>query len=612
VSPGAGARAPAVVATAGHVDHGKSTLVRALTGMEPDRWAEERRRGMTIDLGFAWTDLPSGRTVAFVDVPGHERFVTTMLAGVGPVPAVLLVVAADEGWMPQSAEHVDALSALGVRKGLLVITRSDLMEPELARDEAREHLADTPLADIPDICVSAATGAGVDDLRAALDALTADLPTPDAGADVRLWVDRAFTIRGAGTVVTGTLGAGRIRVDDELELVTAGGTRRVGVRGLQTLGSPVEEVRGVARVAVNLRGLPREAVARGDVLLSPGAWLTGDLVDVRLHGVRGEVPDPAALPEELSLHLGAAAVAARVRPVGPDTVRLRLRHPLPLRIGDRAVLRDAGRRAVTAGLTVLDLRPPEFRRRGAAARRAEELAGMDGTPTAAAEVARRGMARRSDLLAMGVARADLDALAHSGAPAAAGWLVDPARAVEIAAELAAAVAAHDAADPLDPGLPTEAARRAVGLPEPRLVEAVLRHAGPAPGLAVRDGRVVRSAAQSLPAAVRASMDVLRADLERAPFAAPEAARLAELGLGPRQLASLAKAGELLRIADGVVLLPGADRRALEVLAGLGTDFTLSEARQALGTTRRVAVPLLELLARSGATVRTPDGGHRLA
>ena len=272
-----------VVATAGHVDHGKSTLVRALTGMEPDRWAEERRRGMTIDLGFAWTTLDGGVEVAFVDVPGHERFVTTMLAGVGPVPAVLLVVAADEGWMPQSAEHVDALTALGVRHGLLVVTRSDLMEPELARDEARAHLAGTPLADIPAVCVSAATGDGMGTLQAALADLAASLPVPDPKADIRLWVDRAFTIRGAGTVVTGTLPAGTLRVDDELELVVAErAPDRVTVRGLQSLGEPHGRVAGVARVAVNLRGVPREAVARGDVLLTPGRWRPTAELDVRL------------------------------------------------------------------------------------------------------------------------------------------------------------------------------------------------------------------------------------------------------------------------------------------------------------------------------------------
>jgi selenocysteine-specific elongation factor len=602
-----------VVATAGHVDHGKSTLVRALTGMEPDRFAEERRRGMTIDLGFAWTTLPSGAEVAFVDVPGHERFVTTMLAGVGPVPAVLLVVAADEGWMPQSAEHVDALIALGVRHGLLVITRCDLMEPELARDEALAHLEGTPLAGLPAVCVSATTGAGMDAVRAALDDLAAALPVPDARADVRLWVDRAFTIRGAGTVVTGTLPAGRLRVDDELELRSAEHPpRRVTVRGLQSLGEPRERVAGVARVAVNLRGVPREAVTRGDVLLTPGAWRPTAELDVRLGGVRGPAPEPDELPEELTLHVGSAAVPARVRPLGADTVRLRLRHPVPLRIGDRAVLRDPGQRRVAAGLTVLDVAPPPLRRRGAAAQRGKELAGMTGTADAAGELRRRGHARRADLLAMGVAAADLAAL-H--VPGAGGVLLDPGRATALAARLADAVTAHDEADPLDPGLPVEAARRALELPEARLVEVVLRHGadrnGPTAALTLRDGRVATSAVGGLPAAVRSALEELRADLRRDPFNAPEAGRLAELGLGPRQLASLVRAGELLRVADGVVLLPGADDRAVEVLAGLGTEFSLSAARQALNTTRRVAVPLLELLARTGRTVRTDDGGHRL-
>ncbi len=597
-----------VLATAGHVDHGKSTLVRALTGMEPDRYAEEKRRGMTIDLGFAWTDLPSG-PVAFVDVPGHERFVTTMLAGVGPVPAVLLVVAADEGWMPQTGEHVDALVALGVRRGLLVVTRSDLMEPELAVEEARERLADTPLAGIAAVAVSAATGAGMAELRAALETLVEGLPAADDAADVRLWVDRAFTIRGAGTVVTGTLGAGRIKVDDELELATAVGRRRVTVRGLQSLGADVSRVRGVSRVAVNLRGVPRDAIARGDALLKPDAWLAVSTLDGRLVGLTvgtGVGVDADTLPEELMLHVGSVATPVRVRPLGPDTVRLRLGRPLPLRIGDRAVLRDPGRRVVAAGLVVLDVRPPELRRRGAAAARAAALAEMTGQPDASGELARRGLVRRLDLRAMGVPVADLDALG----PATAGWLIAPEVAVERAAALADALAAHDAADPVDPGLPVEAARRAAGLPDTRLIEPVLRLAERT-DLVVRDGRVSAVARKGTPAALQAALGSLRADLDAAPFAAPDADRLAELGLGPRQLAALVRTGELLRVADGVVLLPGADEKALAVLAGLGPEFTLSEARQALGTSRRVAVPLLELLARTGRTARTPSGGHRI-
>ena len=203
-----------VVATAGHVDHGKSTLVRALTGMEPDRWAEERRRGMTIDLGFAWTRLPDGTDLAFVDVPGHERFVPNMLAGVGPVPAVVFVVAADDGWRPQSAEHLAAIDALDVRHGLLVVTRSDLADPGPAAREAGEQIAATSLAGAETVAVSATTGAGLDELRAALVRLAGLLPVPDPAARLRLWVDRVFTVTGAGTVVTGTLGSGSLRVGD--------------------------------------------------------------------------------------------------------------------------------------------------------------------------------------------------------------------------------------------------------------------------------------------------------------------------------------------------------------------------------------------------------------
>ncbi|ODT95993.1 MAG: selenocysteine-specific translation elongation factor [Pseudonocardia sp. SCN 72-86] len=592
-----------VVATAGHVDHGKSTLVRALTGMEPDRYAEERRRGMTIDLGYAWTTLPGGATIAFVDVPGHERFVTTMLAGVGPVPAAMFVVAADEGWMPQSAEHLDALTALGVRHGLLVVTRSDLLDPSLALEEARSHLAGTGLADVPAVAVSGVTGSGMDDLRAALDDLAASLPEPDPAADVRFWIDRAFTIRGAGTVVTGTLPAGTLRVGDELELLGADGARRVTVRGLQALGEPHDAVAGVARVAVNLRGVAREAVSRGDLLVTPGAYLVGDVIDVRMRDPHGDAPED--LPAELSLHAGSAAVPVRVRPLGADTARLRLARPLPLRIGDVAVLRDPGRRRIAAGAAVLDVAPPLLRRRGSGARRAAELAAMDAVPDAAAELARRRIVRAADLVAMGVPRPQVAALA---VPGAAGWLVDPAVVEPVVAALSTAV---DAADPLDPGLPTEAARRVADLPDARLLDALLS-AADAPGLVHRDGRVTRSVAAGLPAAVRDGLDALRAELEADPFAAPGADRLAELGLGPREIASLVRAGELLRLADGVVLLAGADDHAVEVLSGLGGDeLTVSEVRQALGTTRRVAVPLMEHLGRTGRTVRTGSGGHRL-
>src|SRR5918997_1877617 len=254
-----------VVATAGHVDHGKSTLVRALTGMEPDRFEEERRRGLTIELGYAWTTLNGGEdTIAFVDVPGHERFFATMLAGLGPAPAVLFVVAADEGWRQQSSEHLAAVDALGLRHGLLVVTRSDLANPAAATEEAQARIAESSLGAVPAVAVSGVTGAGLDALRTALGRLAAELPAPRTDGRVRLWVDRSFTIRGAGTVVTGTLGAGTLRVGDTLH----SGDRDVRIRGLQSMGTSRDEVAAVARVAVNLRGVEVDEVGRGDALLT--------------------------------------------------------------------------------------------------------------------------------------------------------------------------------------------------------------------------------------------------------------------------------------------------------------------------------------------------------
>src|SRR3954471_2710451 len=235
-----------VVATAGHVDHGKSTLVRALTGMEPDRFEEERRRGLTIDLGYAWTRI-DGEDLAFVDVPGHERFIASMLAGLGPAPAVMFVVAADEGWRRQSEEHLAAVDALGLSSGLLVVTRSDLADPGPALADAGERIARSSLGAVEGVAVSGATGAGLDDLRRALVRLTGTLPTPRTDGRVRLWVDRSFTIAGAGTVVTGTLGAGTLTVGDPLRL----GQNQLRIKGLQSIARSVSQAVAVSRVAVN-------------------------------------------------------------------------------------------------------------------------------------------------------------------------------------------------------------------------------------------------------------------------------------------------------------------------------------------------------------------------
>lgn len=590
-----------VVATAGHVDHGKSTLVRALTGMEPDRWAEEHRRGLTIDLGFAWTELPSGRTVAFVDVPGHERFVQNMLTGAGQVPAVVFVVAADEGWMPQSAEHLAALEALGVVHGLLVVTRADLADPSPAARQARERLAGGALTDLAMVTVSARAGTGLDEVRVALDRMVARLPEPDRSAPVRLWVDRAFTVHGSGTVVTGTLPAGTLRAGDRLDLTGPGAGergdttrtgRRVRVRGLQTLGRTVEAAGAVARVAVNVRGVDHRRIRRGAALVTPGAFHATDLVDVRLAG------DPVdSLPPTAALHLGSAAVTARIRPLGHDTARLRLPEPLPLHVGDRALLRDPGRHHIAGAVTVLDVAPPPLDRRGAAGRRAAVLADVDGHPDERSELRRRQLARRAEL-----ARAGIPVTAT---PVSGDWLADPQWWAAQRHRLREMVAAYQRDRPLAGGVPVAELCRELGLPGQELVEALV-----APPLVVADGWV-RAPDRGLPEPVGRAVARVRADLTDRPFRAPEAGRLAELRLGPREIAAAEREGELLRVADGVVLLPDAPVRAAEVLAALPQPFPLRRAREALDTTRRVAVPLLELLDRHGVTRRLPDDRREL-
>ncbi|MGH3531457.1 MAG: selenocysteine-specific translation elongation factor [Mycobacterium sp.] len=568
-----------VIATAGHVDHGKSALLRALTGMEPDRLPQERSRGLTIELGFVWTTLPSGERVAFVDVPGHQRFVPTMLAGVGPVPAVMFVVAANEGWSAQSSEHLRALDALRVGDGLLVITKCDLAAPGAALAQARERLRGSMLEGVEALSVSAHTRAGMDRLAGALDGLASRLPTPDPSAPVRLWVDRVFSVAGAGTVVTGTLREGTLRIGEEL---LAGG-QIARIRGLQTLKEPVQEVSGVARAAVNLRGVDRSAIARGQPLLTPHAWLHTATVDV---STAREIRAGQA-----SLHIGAAAVAARVRPLGKHSARLTLAKELPLRIGDRALLRDPGQRVID-GVTVLDVRPPALRRRGAARRRAAELA--EGIPDAARLLKRHGVLKRSDLTAMGAAPA-MD-------PIVGDWVVDPEQWARLGQWLAVLVDEHARAHPLEPGLPVEAARRSLGLPERTLVEALAR-----PPLILAAGRLALRS--GLPAPVAEAVEAIRAHLDATPLRAPDADWLVAHGIDRKVIAAAVRARELVDLGHGVVLLPDAPARAADLLGRLPQPFTVSEARQALGTTRRVAVPLLAHLDRQGVTRRI-DADHR--
>lgn len=583
-----------VVATAGHVDHGKSTLVKTLTGQEPDRWEEEKRRGLTIDLGFVWTTLPSGADVAFVDVPGHEKFLGNMLAGVGPAPAVLFIVAADEGWQAQSDDHRDAVNAFGITGVVIAMTRADRADKsrrEQTRVEIRREVAGTTLEHAPIVEVAATTGEGIDALCFALDAMLAASPPPDPHARLRLWIDRRFSVKGAGTVVTGTLTGGTVEVGQTLEL----SGRQVQVRGLQSKDVPVQSMTPAARLAVNLRGLSADQVSRGDVLLTPEAWVVTDTVDIR--GMGFDSP-----PREVVTHLGTAAVDTAFRRLSDTHARLTLSRALPLQVGDRLVLRKPGERSVYAGVQVLDVDPPELGRRGAGTRRARELEQMSPAGDAAHEVIRRGALRRGELVRMGV---DTPVDPPRGIVAFGEYWVHAATLMRWRDDLRLALDQHVAAEPLSPGLSRGAALSTLKLPDDALFGLVVAAAKLEQG----DGVLRRPGSTVDLGAAAAGVAELERRLSGCAFAAPESGELSELGLGSRELAAAERAGRILRLGDGVVLLPSAPVEAVARLRQLEQPFTTSAARKALGTTRRVAIPLLEHLDAVGRTRRI-DGSLR--
>ncbi len=587
-----------VIATAGHVDHGKSALVRALTGTEPDRWDEERQRGLTIDLGFAEMTLDSGRSVSFVDVPGHERFLGNMLAGLGPAPIVCLVVAADEGWSAQTSEHRDAIAALGISTGLVVISKVDLGAEtlDLVVEQVRDELADTPLAGAPIVATSAADGTGLDAFRRELDALLDRVPAPDTTAPIRYWVDRSFAVKGAGTVVTGTLAAGTLRVDDTLQV--AGASTTVTIRNLQSHGSSSNQLTPVTRAAVNLRGISADKIARGDVLVTPDAWYLTDVVEVA--GTAGL--DFTQLAQEFSVHIGTATVYAHCRPLGPDFARLTLDRALPLHIGDRFILRGTGQRLITGGATVVDLDPPPLRRRGAAARQAKILRERTAANHLDHEVARRGAVERELVTAMGIP------VATELSPEVGTydrWFVHRPTLEAWTQQLRAAVATQYEQDPTAGGITKQAAVNRLALPDRQLLPLVVSEAG----LVQAEGKVADPDARPTLGHAEAAIASLEGRLLTEPFTAPTAAELAELGLGDKELAAAAKQDRLLRLADNIVLHPKAPALAMRALIALPQPFTAADARQALGTTRRTLIPLLEHLDDRGWTQRL-DGKLR--
>jgi selenocysteine-specific elongation factor len=562
-----------VVATAGHVDHGKSTLVLALTGMDPDRFAEEKARGLTIDLGFAWTTLASGRQLAFVDVPGHVRFLKNMLAGVGAVEACLFVVAATEGWKPQSEEHLRILELLGVRHGLVALTKVGLVDDEtrqLARMELADMVEGTFLDGAEVVEVDVPAGEGVDDLRAALDRLLDVTPAAVDRGRPRLWVDRVFAAKGSGTVVTGTLAGGPLAVGDEL--VTSPGGRKARVRGLQSLQQARDRVEPGTRVAVNLSGVSRDELARGDALIRPRQWRPTRTLDASLRTLPALGHD-VGRRGAYQLYLGSGEHPVRLRVLGPDAtegitpggeglVRMRLPVAVPVLPGDRFVLRESGRDETVGGGEVLDVAPV------LTARRARPSKSVDRV------VAERGWVLADELERLTGERRD---------PTVGRWVMAPEALAAAAAELRAGV---DEAGPR--GLDV------AGLDERR--RAVLARLE---GVVVEGGRArAGAAADSL-----ADHPFLAA-LEAGRFSPPE-----PVGVDRGELSELVRRGLVIE-RDGAYFAPSAVDEAARLVAGaLATHaegITVAHVRDVLATTRRHALPLLAHLDATGVTRRRGD------
>ena len=568
-----------VIATAGHVDHGKSTLIEALTGRNPDRLAEEKQRGMTIDLGFAWTTLASGRAVGFVDVPGHQRFIANMLAGVGSVSSALLVVAADEGWKPQTEEHLAALDLLGIHRVAVGLTKSDLTEEvESAVERVREHLVGTLAASAPIVPVSARTGEGLDALRQVLDELTVDAIDADRPS---LWIDRVFTVKGAGTVVTGTLTGGSLSVGQEL--ASWPGNRQARVRTIESHEQRIDRAPPGSRVGVNLVGAHHSDLARGTRLALPGALRATS----RFHGTfrRARYVDQLRERGAYQIHVGTATVAATLRKMGADHVLVQLASPLWLEAGDRYLLRDAGRHLVVGGGLVLD--PAPQGRGSEISGRSQALSdawagGRDRLATVLLET--RGMANR----------ADLTAWSGGGLPSGVGDgdVVSDERAAQLVEAAQDVVESYHREHPLEAGMTVGGLAKAMGLDEglTRLI------AGKSSELVLDGATVARVGAGA--ASVDPAWELVAAHLRTA---APPT--LDELAVPLEVLRRLIRDGRVVRVADNLVYLPEVLQEVVARARSLGKPFTVSEFRQLIGVSRKHAVPLLEHFDREGTTIR---------
>lgn len=622
---------PFVVGTAGHVDHGKSTLVKALTGIDPDRLVEEKARAMTIDLGFAWLTLPGGQRVSVVDVPGHERFIKNMLAGVGGIDAALLVVAADEGPMPQTAEHLAILDLLGVERGVIVLTKIDAVETDwldLVREETRELVATTTLASAPIVAVSALTGEGLPALLGRLHDVLASLPGRTNAKGARLPIDRVFSVAGFGTVVTGTLSGGTFSVGDELRLYPH--DRRVRVRGLQSHQEKATQAQPGSRTAVNLTGITVNEIARGDVLAPPGLMAPSDRLDVRLRLLPG-APVPLRQNDEVDFFTGAAELPARltlldreqIEPGDVAWVQLRFRAPIATLKNDRFILRRASPSETIGGGEVIDPNPPRHRRfrpeiltalETLAAGTQEQivLQALQLKPVEVRELSTSipglDAAQVNEALAQLVAAGDVVALgARHKTPGLSDFVVASALWRPTVDRLVTVLHAFHAAQPSRPGIPREEARNRMNGAPIRLFDDMVASAE-ASGALVDDGSTLRlpDFHVTLSPEKQKQAHAFVAAIRTQPFSPPGPH---EFGIDAETLAVLEHTGEIEKIADGVYFAPDAWRDLVSGTLSFIADhdaLTLAQFRDHFGTSRKYAQAALEHMDRLKYTRRVGD------
>lgn len=627
----------AIIGTAGHVDHGKTALVHALTGVDTDRLKEEKERGLSIEIGFAPLRLPSGRLVGVIDVPGHERFIKNMVAGASGIDLVLLVVAADEGVMPQTREHLDIISLLGIRAGIVVLTKTDLVDRdwlELIEVDLNETLRATPLAQSPRVRVSATTGTGLGTLLRAIDTAVGEMADHRASGPFRMSIDRAFSLRGFGTVVTGTLDRGIVRRGDTVELLPSRRSSRV--RHIQVHGEEAEEALPGQRTALNLPDVGAGQIERGEVAATPGSLRPTHLIDVRLRLLepRGYTARPLVNWQRLRVHIGTAEIMARVvlldvaevAPGGEALAQLQLEAPTACATADRFILRSYSPQTTIGGGSVLDPAPERHRGhwRAEAARKLHEL--EQGGPRAAlaAAIAARGgepftveaiatAARLTGEQAEDAVRAALDTGELVGL--AGGLLVD-ARALGHAAEQVVAVVRRFHADhPLRRGIERGELRNALQSMPAGLYRAALAAALTAGELA-EDGETT----------LRVAGHEVRVPAGQEPILNRAVAALAAAGLtgcSTEELqreagCSVATAAELTRylrqtgraraVADRLLAAEAYEnaRRVLLDLLGAREAITVAEFRDATGASRKPVVALLEHFDTIGLTIRQGD------